>query len=517
MAGVERGTEVEGGSDDSPGARLRLKRALRLPAVVCVWVCLLLAVALASAGAASAETGISGHVTAAVTKAPIAGIEVCAVHLSAQSGSEEPLVPEPRHCTSTNVSGDYVIAGLESGEYEVEFSSSPSSGLNYVTQYYDAKSSFIEATPVKVVAGQTTAEIDAEMTEGGKISGEVTGALTGSPIGEIIVCVFSTNITAGGSRCGLTESSGKYTISALSAGEYEVEFFAKFNENYVPQYYNGASTPETATPVAVAAGRTTAEINARLVAGARITGRVAVAATGVPIKGAEVCALVSFNEPAGCEVTNADGEYTISRLPAGSYAVKFNAEPNYPVQYYSTRSTFSAAERVTVATGAIATGINAALGPPPPPPPPSPPALEQSEPEPEPENEVQPSRTASTSVLSHTGSTVSVRDGDASVKVVCAGPKSCRGKLTLFAAQIVKIKGKRKARTVAIGAATVSLHAGATATVKIALNATGRQLLAAAHGRLDAHLSILQLEPAPNKTRTGAVQLVVVKAHTGKR
>jgi Carboxypeptidase regulatory-like domain len=506
VAGVERSSEAGPGADDGLGAAwMRLVGLLGA-------ICLLLTLALASASAANAETGIAGRVSDAVTKAPIAGIEVCAFDLEAQPLSEG--LPGLA-CAITGASGEYVIDDLRNGEYEVEFSSPEQGGLNYVTQYYDGKASFGEATPVLVVAGRTTSEIDAEMREGGKINGEVTDASNGAHIGNVEVCAFS--LTAASFRCAPSEPSGKYTITALATGEYYVSFSAFFAGNYVPQYYDGASSLRGATTVSVTATSTTSEIDAKLVPGASISGRVTSAATGAPIKRARVCALVSFTElEENCVFTTASGEYKISELAAGAYAVKFDAEPNFPIQYYNDKLSFSTAERVTLAAGATASGINAALGPPAPAPP-APPVPEKTVAKGGPEIVVDASPPTAASVLSLTGSNVSVRGREASLKVVCAGAKPCRGRLTLSASHLVKIDGKRRTRTVAIGAATVKLTAGATAAVKIGLNPVGRALLAAARGRLHARLSVLQVEPTPSKTRASTVLLKLVepRGHAG--
>jgi hypothetical protein len=59
-----------------------------------------------------------------------------------------------------------------------------------------------------------------------------------------------------------------------------------------------------------------------------------------------------------------------------------------------------------------------------------------------------------------------------------------------------------------IGRARFSISAGKTAEVRLTLNATGRALLNADHGRLSASLAILKSSPTPSQTHTETVQLV---------
>jgi hypothetical protein len=50
-------------------------------------------------------------------------------------------------------------------------------------------------------------------------------------------------------------------------------------------------------------------------------------------------------------------------------------------------------------------------------------------------------------------------------------------------------------------------------TVKVTLDAFGRALLGADHGRLRASLALLELAPSPENTQTKIVHLVQQKAH----
>ncbi len=117
-----------------------------------------------------------------------------------------------------------------------------------------------------------------------------------------------------------------------------------------------------------------------------------------------------------------------------------------------------------------------------------------------------------TGSVSLDGSTITVASsGEAAVKLACTGTATCAGKLTLTGKNTTK-KGK-KAKTETIGTATFSIPTGKTATIELDLNAAGRALLGADHGRLSASLTILKSSPAPSQTHAENVRLVQKKAH----
>jgi hypothetical protein len=114
------------------------------------------------------------------------------------------------------------------------------------------------------------------------------------------------------------------------------------------------------------------------------------------------------------------------------------------------------------------------------------------------------------------GSSMAVKgSGEAVVKLACAGTTKCAGKLTLTA-RGTSTKGK-KAKTETIGTATFSISPNETTSIKLTLNAAGKALLGADHGRLGATLSILKSSPAPSQTHTDSVHLVQQKAHGGTK
>jgi trypsin len=116
---------------------------------------------------------------------------------------------------------------------------------------------------------------------------------------------------------------------------------------------------------------------------------------------------------------------------------------------------------------------------------------------------------------------LAVQSGIAQVKLDCTEREGgCTGKLTLSATSTSKGRGRRRrSHTETIATASFSIPGGETTTVKVKLNAAGRALLQADHGRLGARLTIVQLEPEPARTRTESVRLVQRTAtrHSSKR
>ncbi|HTW42982.1 MAG TPA: carboxypeptidase regulatory-like domain-containing protein [Solirubrobacteraceae bacterium] len=291
------------------GARVRILGALGAVALV--------AVLLPATAAAIPPTAISGKVTNAKTKAGIDGARVCA---TLESGGT------PK-CAEASASGEYEIAGLVEGEYEVDFTGEVCFGGFCETEYVSKT-----ATEVEVETGKTTT-VNAELTEleRGRISGRVTSG--GSPLSGIEACadVYF--------ECATTNSNGEYTITGLSQGSYIVYFRPKeeckadicqLAANYIPQYYNGQLMEESANSVKVEAGKTASGINAEMQVGGQISGKVTNAANSQAIANLEVCSLTTAANKEGerefgeeCTLTNSSGEYTIHALSTQGYEVDF--------------------------------------------------------------------------------------------------------------------------------------------------------------------------------------------------
>ncbi len=326
---------------------------------MCVAVLALAALGLVAGSATAFAAGsISGTVTdSAVSPNPLEGIEVCASSVS----------DEEFECTETGSSGDYTINGLASGKYKVEFWAE--SSLNLVPQYFDAKSSWQEANEVTVVNGLDTPNIDAALEEGGWIEGQVVDVASKTGIAEVFVCAAPID-ESGFGRCTITGFGGNYKLAGLATDSYEVAFFPEeVAGEYIFQYFDGKASWFEATPVEVNVGTGTTGIDAELEKGGQITGTVTSAADGAGLQSTLVCALEAASaEIYNCAHTNSHGQYAIGALPSNSYKVwfspdvpAFEQEDDYFQQYFDNKPTFAQANSVNVASGGVASGIDAHL------------------------------------------------------------------------------------------------------------------------------------------------------------
>jgi hypothetical protein len=193
--------------------------------------------------AAMEEGGqIKGHVAAA--EAPgggIEGVEVCAF----SEGEEE----EGFGCARTGPGGAYEIYALPTGEYTVFFVPVNESDLNYLLQYYKDSPTVGGAVLVHVTAGAAREGIDALLTRGGEIQGQVTAAPGGKPLAGAEACALVSETEA--FACTYTNSEGEYALHALAPGSYAVGLAAV---GYQWQYYPSGRTWSLAQQIPVGVG-----------------------------------------------------------------------------------------------------------------------------------------------------------------------------------------------------------------------------------------------------------------------
>ena len=321
---------------------------------------------------------VGGSISGTVTDTNGAGIgQICVVALTPQG-----------QWVATGMTlggGTYVVTGLPTGSYVVEFEECGNlgSGLSYVSQYYNKTPAgapqFSGATPVSVTAGSTTSGIDAAMVLGGTISGMVTTTTTsGTSSGVSGICVLALTTQGQWVASAETLTDGTYNLAGLPSGSYDVSFQScgpSSGTGYVTQYYNGAATLTGATSVSVTAGNTTPNINAALQAGGAISGTVTTTTSGTTSGISGICVDAFTSGASGGQFvagtqSAASGTYVLAGLASGSYDVSFqscdpSAPTSYVTQYYNGTSAgasqFSMATPVSVTVGSPTQSIDAVL------------------------------------------------------------------------------------------------------------------------------------------------------------
>ena len=218
--------------------------------------------------------------------------------------------------------------------------------------------------------GSDSSGINAQLASAttGSISGTVTGP-SSNPLAGICVNAFDSggNIASLGS----TDASGNYTLSGLSGlgltpGDYRLQFSDCSFNNVLSEYYNDKSTLAAADPISVTAGSDTSGINAQLASAApgSISGTV-IGPSSSPLQNICVSALNSYGNPAGLDITDASGNYTLSGLglTPGDYRIHFLvcSSNNVLSEYYNDKPSFESADPVAVTGGSVTSGINAQL------------------------------------------------------------------------------------------------------------------------------------------------------------
>jgi hypothetical protein len=297
---------------------------------------------------------ITGTVTNGMTGKPVQGADVVAIDAF---GSQY-------DSTQTDNNGNYTLVGLSSSaSYRVEFFAPQGSSL--AGGLYPSGSTLAQATPISVTAGQTTPNIDETLGQGGSISGAVTDAATGYPIGGAQVMLTD---AAGNpvypSESASTEPDGTYDFTNLAPGSYKVEFSSEGGLGF--QFYNDVSTLSAAGSVTVGAGQAVTGIDAALTQGGILKGHVSDAVTGQGLPDTFVDVIDGRGDFLASTRTDLNGDYEVTGIAPGSYYVQFfyfGGPPLFPYLFYGGSSTLAGATPVTISAGGTTTGIDIALSP----------------------------------------------------------------------------------------------------------------------------------------------------------
>ncbi len=215
---------------------------------------------------------------------------------------------------STDSNGRYTIPGLASGSYRLQIQ--PPSSTGYLGGWYGGQDGYLCAGTVSVTAPDETSGIDALLDMGGSISGLVTDAANGTGIAGVSVSLSNSSGNTGMTFHYTTtiDATGAYIIGGLPTGEYSLTFSA-------PGYIRMTSP----AAVKVNAPGVMSGVNVSLVRGGGISGRVTDSATGEGVEGVLVEAWDSLAGGGANSTSDYQGNYVITGLPSGSYAITYDA------------------------------------------------------------------------------------------------------------------------------------------------------------------------------------------------
>lgn len=275
---------------------------------------------------------------------------------------------------STDSLGQYYIGKLPPGKYVVH--AQYWEDIRFGEQWYKWAETRDNATPVEVKESEKTGSIDFQLKLRplyGSIYGRVTADAGGAPIARAYVEIsplkrnyYNAAPIAFWNWNATTNEAGEYRLDLLPEGEYLVSVYA----NGAFEYFENAVVPEQATLIkviggdsvqahfgltprnegeGVIAGRVTAELNNALLPIAIVVARPMVTPLVWP-----------QSEIFFTAVTNPDGSYKMTGLPAGEYVVSSFA-PGCIGEYYDNVYDPAEAKPVSVDPQKPAENINFAL------------------------------------------------------------------------------------------------------------------------------------------------------------
>ena len=284
---------------------------------------------------------ISGKVIDTVTGLPVVGATISIEDLYNNSATTGP-------------DGTYTITRLSPAGYKVKVHKN-----GYADEYFD-NASLWNSTIINVSAGQTVADINFSLVAGGSISGRITNADTGQPVGSMSFELYNEQHYVEDVH---TDSNSYYIIEHILPGNYQIKTYD--NTSYYAIYYNDAYTWETATTLSIQNLQAITGIDIALQPKTNPTGsiygQVINNITRQPIAGVTVWAKNLYGHEKSAQ-TDANGNYAIRNLPPDNYRVEVN-QNGYSLEYYNNIYDWYDATLVTVLEGQNTKGIDIALDP----------------------------------------------------------------------------------------------------------------------------------------------------------
>lgn len=163
--------------------------------------------------------------------------------------------------SSTDPDGNYVIGGLRTGTYRIEFLDG---NATYVTIYYFNVLHIDAAVDVGVDEAALVSGIDAAMFPYATIGGLVTGTNL-MPLANVEVSAIKWNgfdweIVS----IGYTSEAGEYSVGSLAPGSFRIRFDGNFNYGFPLWYYIQTLDINAAADIFVDAGSSVTGINIQI-------------------------------------------------------------------------------------------------------------------------------------------------------------------------------------------------------------------------------------------------------------
>ena len=268
---------------------------------------------------------------------------------------------------STDIDGTYDLGGLAAGTYRIGFSTW--SG-EHLSEFWNDAASVESATDIVLGEDATVGGRNAELATASHITGTVTGP---DNVGLANVDVSAYQRSAGrasGCRSACrtqTDSTGAYDVGGLKAGTYRIGF-STWSTGHIAEYWNDAASVETATDITVGPGATVAGKDAQLAEGSHIIGTV----TGTDGSGLQGIGVMAYQKTAGSTSwtavmgsstsTNANGDYDLGGLKAGTYRIGFSTwGTGHIPEYWNDAASVEAATDIVVGASTTVSDRNAQL------------------------------------------------------------------------------------------------------------------------------------------------------------
>ena len=308
-------------------------------------ICSLL-LAMMQAPATTGNASVSGRVLDAAN-APIAGARVILMIASGRGFQGPPLQVE------SDATGRFVFASVVPGEYRLDVQKAGFAPFFDLTAARGQGSNSQQL--VKLAAGQLLEGFDIHLQRGAVIAGRVFDPAGQPMIGARVIALR--RLLARGGQGGpggsgplipaaqgssqQTNDLGEFRVFGLPAGEFllvaapepkPTDSASTARTTLIPTYYPGTTSPESATPIAVAPGSTVSEILITVQSSPafHISG-IVVDEDGNPVANAMLMlmpagsgrgvGIVGIPFMPGGARAQSDGSFTIGAVPPGTYRV----------------------------------------------------------------------------------------------------------------------------------------------------------------------------------------------------